>query len=220
VISGEIELQSWQLLRTTTVPLHEIVFAKFSAALLHLRLMLGGLMILRIITAVSSVLFFVYAILEASNIGQGANAAINYFLRFEWVPQIITLAVVLVAYLFQPVIQYFLNGSIGLLASAYTRSRGQSIATALMMRLGLWAFAFLFHIAAISSLSSMLDNWSRGYGAFYQTFSSLPTPSSQAVTWVTFLVVAGYALSVIAWQVGLSLFSTGLALRRSRDLGE
>jgi hypothetical protein len=217
VISGEMELQSWRLLRTTTLPLHEIVFAKFSAALLHLRLMLGGLMILRIITAVSAVLLFLYTILRQDIYSRGIT---DYFLGFEWIPQIFAMGVVLVAYLYQPVIQYFLNGSLGLVASAYTRSRGQSIAGALMLRLAVWAFAFLIHVAAITSLSSMIDAWAHPSSAPYQSFHLLPTPSTQAVTWVTFLVIAGYAIAVVAGQIGLSMLTTGIALRRSRELGE
>jgi hypothetical protein len=217
VISGEMELQSWRLLRTTTLPLHEIVFAKFSAALLHLRLMLGGLMIIRIITAVSGILLFLYTILRQDIYNQGVA---SYFFTFEWIPQIFAMTVVLVVYLFQPAIQYFMNGSLGLLASSYTRSRGQAIAGSLMLRLAVWAFAFLAHIAAFSSLTGMIDNWSHPSSAPYQSFHLLPTPSTEAVTWVTFQVIAGYAFSVAAWQIGISMLSTGLALRRSRELGE
>jgi hypothetical protein len=129
------------------------------------------------------------------------------------------LAAVLLAYLFQPVIQYFLNGAIALLASSYTRSRGQSIAAALMARLALWVFAFLLHIAAISSLSSMLETWTHPEFSSINNIQALSTPSPEAVTWVTCLVIAGYAISIIAGQLGLALASTGFALRRTRHLG-
>src|SRR5688572_6645222 len=47
IISGEIELQSWRLLRTTTLNLREIIFAKYAAALRQIRGPLFGLLILR-----------------------------------------------------------------------------------------------------------------------------------------------------------------------------
>ena len=219
VISGEVELQSWRLLRTTTLALHEIVFAKFSAALLHLRLMLGGLMTLRIITTVTAVLLFLYTILRDTIYNMSPDLAVQYFLGFQWLPILFPMAAILVAFLFQPVIQYFLNGSIALLASSYTRSRGQSIAAALMTRLALWAFALLIHIAAISTLSSLLDSWSHPEFASIDSFRNLPTPSADAVLWVTCLIFAGYAISIVCAQLGIALAATGLALRRSRDLG-
>jgi hypothetical protein len=219
VISGEIELQSWRLLRATTLPLHEIVFAKLSAALIHLRLMLGGLMILRIITTVSAVLLFAYSLLRESLYTMGPDQAALYILQFKWLPLMLPLAVCTVAYLFQPVVQFGLNGSLGLLASTYTRSRGQAIAAALMTRLGLWAFVALFHIAAISSLSTMISNWSMPQYASIENFHSLPTPSPDAVTLVLCLVITGYTTAVVAGQVGIALTSLGLALRRARHLG-
>jgi hypothetical protein len=219
VISGEIELQSWRLLRTTTLPLHEIVFAKLSAALMHLRLMLGGLMILRIITTITAVLLFVISLFRNTVYNLGPGEAAAYMVELRWLPLMLPLVTVMVAYLAQPVIQFLLNGSLGLLASAYTRSRGQAIAAALMGRLGLWAFALLFHIAAFSSLTSMLQNWSQPEYASIESFHGLPAPTTEAVTAVTCVVVAGYAVSVISGQIGIALMSLGLALRRARRLG-
>jgi hypothetical protein len=218
-ISGEIELQSWRLLRTTTLPLHEIVLAKFSAALAHLRLMLGGLMILRVITTVTAVLLFTLVLARQTVYASGPVDGALFFSRFRWLPLMLPLVAVTVTYLSQPVVQFCLNGALGMLASAYTRTRAQAIAAAFMSRLGLWAVTVLVNIGAYSGLTIAFSNWAQPQYASIESFRVLQTPPPEVVTWTICIVISGYAISILAGQIGLALFSLGLVLRRARQLG-
>jgi hypothetical protein len=219
LISGEIELQSWRLLRTTLVSLVEVVFAKLTAVLYELRPMLLGLIILRLVSTGTAVLYFAHLILR-ENIYYLTEAGFRRFLsRGEWAPFLILMSAIAFYNLSQPVVQALMNGMLGMAASAYTRSRSQSIAGGLVGRLILWVGTTLINVGLIFGLSYLFSNWTSPSYAAIEAFRSLPAPTDEQILWAVCLTISGYLLGHLLAQIGFILMLTGVVLRRTRRLG-
>ncbi len=219
-ISGEIELQSWRLLRTTTLNLKEIVFAKLAAALLNLRLLLVGLLVLRIVTTVSAMLMVAYVLLRQILYSMSTTSLQSFFSEYQWGPILVPVAVCAFAFMTQPPIQFALNGVIGMLASAYSRTRAQAVAMGLIGRLALWVLSALFNIAASYGLGFLiLGNWMQPESATIEAFRNLPRPSEMQIAWAIGLTISLYVLAILAAQLGMILLGAGMILRRARQLG-
>ncbi len=219
LISGELELQSWGLLRTTTLSLREIVFAKYAAALTHLRGALFGLLTLRAASTITGLLVAGYSLYQSWNFGPPG--------RFEmwttggtWIMPAIALLLGVVWYASQPVVQYLLSGALGLLVSTRFRSRGGAIAMALVARLALWVSSALLNIGLIYLLVWLLvENWADPLNAPLQAFRSITPPTPQRVTIVLGTMAAVYILTLIAVQIGLTFGALRLAERRAGEIG-
>ncbi len=219
LISGEVELQSWGLLRTTTLTLREIFFAKYAAALSQLRAPLFGLMVLRLASTVTGLLLFAYVILRDTFYYMYPEDWRLFWQQARWFPPLIAIAAALVFYLSQPVVQWLLSGAIGLLASAYAPTRGQAIAAGLVGRLALWVATILVNVGCIYLLSYAYSQWVGGYYLISSGLQAGPSPGPLEINWVTSLTIAGYMVAVLASQIGITLLVLGLAQRRTRLLG-
>jgi len=218
-ISGEMELQSWRLLRATTLNLREIVFAKLYAALLNLRLLLVGLLTLRIVTTVSAMLMVAYVFLRQTLYYMDAAQLNEFFVDFKWAPVLIPAGVCCVWFMAQPPIQFVLNGVIGMTASAYSRSRAQAVAFGLTGRLALWVFTVLINVAASYALGYLFASWSEPSSAPIEAFRGRPSPSEAQILWALGLTVSMYVIAVLSGQIGMILLGLGLILRQARKLG-
>lgn len=212
LISGEIELQSWSLLRATTLSLREIVLAKYAAALSQLRSSLAGLIILRIASTVTGLLFLAYSL--RSTLYRDPRALETALQRGTWVMPVVAGLLFLIWYVLQPVVQFFLNGALGLLASSRARSRGRAVVMGLAGRLGTWVAGVVLHVALIYGLIYLLVlNWAQPASAPLRAFRTLAEPSPQQVALVLGSVAALYVLLVAAFQVGVTVGALWLALR-------
>ncbi len=217
-ISGEVELQSWRLLRTTTLPLREIILAKLAAALSQLRAPFTGLVILRTISLVTG-LFGIAYILRNAFYYMDAGERHDFWTEGLWLPITIAIVTFLVFYALQPVIQFVLNGTLGVLASALARSRSRAVAAGLAARLGGWVASILLNVGAIYFLIYLLVmNWSTPYSAPMRAFRDRPEPSDLAIAWVLSLTAIVYILAVLALQIGLTLLALRMIQRRARHL--
>jgi hypothetical protein len=221
MISGEVELQSWGLLRTTTLTLREIFFAKYAAALNQLRAPLFGLMMLRLASVLTALLLFAYVILRDTFYYWYPEQWLRFWQEAQWFPPLVAVFMVVLVYTNQPILQWFLNGAIGLTASAYAPTRGQAIAAGLVGRLALWVITILTNVACIYLLTYSYSQWTGGYylSSFTTSYPPVPTPTPLEVNWVTCLTIAGYMAAVLASQIGVTLLLLGVAQRRARLLG-
>ncbi|MBN1313093.1 MAG: hypothetical protein JXB30_16905 [Anaerolineae bacterium] len=217
LISGEIELQSWRLLRTTMMPLPEIVFAKLAAILNEQRIMLWGLYVLRFISTGTVVLFIVYGVMRQDLYYSDIQFR-TFFISGKWLAYIILMTAIASYNLSQPLVQSVLCGMLGLAASAYTRTRSQAIAGGLVARLICWIGTTLLHIGLIYGIVYLFDNWSSPSYAHLEIFHNMPTPTSSQITWASYLMASGYLMGFLAAQVGFILFLAGIVLRRARRL--
>lgn len=219
LISGELELQSWGLLRTTALSLREIVFAKYAAALTHLRGALLGLLTLRAASTVTAVLIGGYSIYQSWYFSPSQRVEM-WTTGGMWVMPAIAALLGVLWYASQPVMQFLLNGALGLLVSTRFRSRGGSIAMALVARLALWVASALLNIGLIYGLVWLLvENWSDPFNAPLEVFRSMAPPTPQRVAFVLGTTAAVYIVLLIAAQVGLTIGSLLLAERRARQIG-
>lgn len=218
-ISGEVELQSWRLLRTTTLPLREIILAKMAAVLAHMRAPFVGLLILRAISTLTALFIVAYAV-RSEFYYRDPQYRGEFWTDGLWVPYTIAGLVFLAYYVLQPVIQLVLNSMLGMLASAYARSRSRAVATGLTGRLAGWVTSIMLNIGAIYALGFLLlANWASPNYAPLKMFQGRPVPSSVQIAWVTGLTVAVYILVVLAGQVGFVMGALRLTQRRARHLG-
>ena len=220
IVSGEMELQSWRLLRTTTLSLREIIFAKLYAALINLRLLLVGLLTLRIVTTVSAMLLVAYFYLRQALSYMDAAHMRQFIVEFQWAPVLIPAAMSCLVFMTQPPLQFLLNGVIGTLASVYSRSRAQAVALALIVRLALWVFTVLVHVAAIYALVYLIAlNWAQPSSAPIAAFRGLPRPDEMTIAWAVSVTSTVYMLTIITAPVGIILAGLGIILRKARRLG-
>ncbi|MBN1427800.1 MAG: hypothetical protein JXB07_05395 [Anaerolineae bacterium] len=220
LISGEVELQSWQLLRTTMVSLPEIILAKLSAVLHELRLVLRSVVIIRVISTVTIVLFFAHVMIRQTFYSMSAADLRRFFFDGLGVAYIILIASIVSYNLSQPVIQAVLCGMLGMTASAYARTRAQAISGGLGARLFCWVSSTLLHFGLAYGLGYLFNNWSYPAYAQLDIFRNVPSPTETQIAWAACLTVSGYLLASIIAQVGLILILTGLVFRRARRLGD
>ena len=219
LISGEIELQSWRLLRTTMVSLPEVVFAKLLAVLNELRTMLLGLVVLRLASTGTAVLLFVHTMLRQTVYYMGEAQFRHFLSRGEWVPYLILISGIVLYNLSQPLVQAMMNGMLGMAASSYARSRSQAIAGGLVGRLVVWVGTTLLHVGLIFGLSYLFSNWTSPSYAPLEAFHNVPTPTEEQIAWAICLTISGYLLGYLLAQIGFILLSMGAVLRRARRLG-
>lgn len=219
LISGEIELQSWRLLRTTMVSLPEVVFAKLAAVLYELRTMLAGLFVLRLASSGTAVLLFAYTMLRET-VYYMSRAELGRFLtQGKWLPYAMLISSIVLYNLSQPLVQAVMNGMLGMAASSYARSRSQAIAGGLVGRLVVWVGTTLLNAGLIFGLMYLFSNWSSPTYAPLEIFHNMPTPTSEQITWASSLGISGYLLGYFLAQIGFILITTGAVLRRARRLG-
>ncbi|GAB4479927.1 MAG: hypothetical protein Kow00124_26110 [Anaerolineae bacterium] len=220
LVSGEVELQSWNLLRATVLPLHDILFAKLAAAIHSQRLPLTALLILRVISLVTALLLGMGFLLRDTFYWMSRAEYRQFWQEGMWAPIVIAVVVAAVFWVTQPLVQMGLNGAIGMLASVSGRTRSRAIASALAGRLVLWIGAAMVNFSAIYGLAFLiLGNWLEPRYASIEAFRTLPEPTPAQAVWMVGLVIAGYILVVMASQIGLTLAMLGIAQRRARLLG-
>lgn len=214
LISTEVELQSWGLLRATVLTVHEIVMAKLAAALYHLRRSLMALLILRAITAITALLLLAVALLR-STFYYSPDRWDRWVASGVWLPLTLAGLLFLVWYVAQPVVQFLLNGTLGIFASTAGRSRSRSMASALGLRMGLWVASITLNVGLIyGAIYLIVINWASPSTAPLEAFRRGPTPTDEQVLWVTAVVAFFYIAIVAAIQAGL--IAGGLSIGRRR----
>jgi hypothetical protein len=218
-ISGEVELQSWGLLRTTMLPLKEIVLAKYAAALRQLRAPLFALMILRAASTITILLFAASTTLRGTLYYMDASQWSRFWREILWLPPLIAFVVALIWYFLQPIVQLLLNGAIGMMASAYASTRAQAIAAGLVGRLAAWVAVGTLHLGIGLGLIFLNSQWASGQYSSIAAFNTASSPSELATTWITCIMYGGYVLSFFLVQLAAIAILLGLVLRRARKLG-
>jgi hypothetical protein len=219
LISGEMELQSWRLLRTTMVTLPDIIFAKLAAVLHELRTMLLGLFVLRLASTGTAVLLFAHVMLRETVFYMGGSEIRSFLARGEWIPYVILIAAITFYNLGQPFVQAMMNGMLGMAASSYARSRSQAIAGGLVGRLVAWVGTTLLNVGLIFGLSYLFSNWFSPSYAPLAIFHNMPTPTGQQIASAICLTISGYLLGYLLAQIGFISVLVGVVLRRTRRLG-
>lgn len=215
-ISGEIELQSWRLLRTTTLPVREIILAKLAAVFEHLKLPFVGLVILRAVTAGTGLLFYLYTLHMEYLDGL---SWIRFLREGKWLPVGAATLVGLSFFAAQPAIQFALNGTLGMLASVMAPSRSRALASGLIGRLAGWVGSILFNVGAIYGLGFLITNWAEPYSAPLPMFRDRPAPNDDLVLWVVCAIICLYLVVALAVQIGFIGGSLRFIERRARHLG-
>src|SRR5574341_1175909 len=109
IISGEVELQSWRLLRTTTLTAHEIIFGKLAAILASLRPLLSGLIVIRVISTITGLIIYAYILHESTFAYFDGADYLTFAREGRWLPVLLATLAVLVFYTSQPVVQFVLS---------------------------------------------------------------------------------------------------------------
>jgi hypothetical protein len=218
LISGEVELQSWGLLRATALSLREIILAKFAAVLYQLRETLLGLAAVRAASLITGLIGLGLIIHEAFYYEEESWRRLTR--SGLWVLPAAALLLVILWYALQPVLNYLMNAALGLLASAMSRSRSRALAFALGARLFLWISGAMLNFAALYGLGFILiGNWLQPTYAPIEAFQGQPEPSFEAGVVVFSLVTLVYVLLLYAWQIGFVAAALAAAERRARRLG-
>lgn len=214
LVSTEVELQSWGLLRATTLTVREIVLAKLAAALHYLRNSLLALLILRAITAITALLLLAHSLLR-STFYYNPEQWDRWVASGVWLPLTAAMLLFVIWYVAQPGVQFLLNGSLGIFASTVGRSRARSVASALGMRLGLWVASITVNTGLIYGIIFLIFlNWASPGSAPMEVFRDRPAPTEEQVLWVASIVAFVYIIALAAIQA--AMIASGLTISRRR----
>lgn len=219
IVSRELELQSWDLLRTTALPLHDILFAKLAGALNSLRftflatLTLRGMALLLALSLAISAGYF--RVVDPASPAQLSE----FFASGLLAPFILMTIIALLFFVGQPLITFFTNGAIGLFVSVRSKTRGRALAMGLLLRMGLgYAFNQIFAIIYFIGVFGV------GFAApqttsFLEEFFRTLSWTDAQLAWVIggFILVA--FLAYLGIYLGASLFLLGSAQHRARMIG-
>ncbi len=219
MVSGEVEMQSWNLLRTTELSVYEIVLAKLAASITSLKEHLRALLLLRVFSLMTGVLVFIVQVLRQGIYWDDPQRVAAMLRQGTWIPILLAVTMVGIFWLSQPLLQMALNGSVGMAASAYGRSRSGAMAVGLAMRLILWIVSALLNIGGIVGISYLLNQVLTPRYSSIDFLAILPQPTALQQVWITCSMITVYALGLIASQGGIALFALGIAQRRSRRIG-
>jgi hypothetical protein len=142
-----------------------------------------------------------------------------FFDGYWWAAYAGGVAIVSLCYITQPIVQLFLNGALGMLASAFMRSRSGAVAAGLIARLVGWIGMGMLNVLAINLLGTIYSSWSNPQYAVLDVFRGGAVPSATVQAWATSLGIAGYILAVVMIQLGVTLIALGMVQRRARQLG-
>nr|MBN1228347.1 hypothetical protein [Anaerolineae bacterium] len=219
LISGEVETQSWDLLRTTTLSLREILYSKIAASMRQLRDTLFGLVALRLTTTLTALLGLMFLLRDG--IYWSRDTWQLFFSNGVLVLPGLAISLFIMWYALQPVIQYALNASLGLVMSSAARTRSRSIAMALGARLALWVFSVSINTVLIYGLIYLvLNNWASPMYAPLAIFRGRATPSEELVITVMALTAFVYVLTILILQILSIAGALRFAENRARKLGE
>jgi hypothetical protein len=211
LISGEVELKSWELLRATALSLREILLAKISAALYQIRLPLLAVMIVRTVCTASGLfLFFAFSLSELrTGLRYGLGGMDTEGLLDGWLPVVAAVLAVALALFVQPLLQALMNTMLGMAASAFARSRGRALAAGFGIRLALWGVTSVLGTAGISLTIRAYDDWLWELPIYLH--NELQAVAVLLILWVLIFLVTQTGITLVAWW---------LTARRARRLTE
>ena len=228
-ISSEIEAETFILMRVSTVPVQEVVLAKYSAAVRQIYPVYQFITLIRILVSMGLfvvIVGFLVMILTPEFIAAGIIGGLVvlmsspflllYILMIVAVLIFSGLVLTLVFY-FQPLFNMLFYNAVGVLGSAYARTRSQGIFTAIGFRIVLWGISY--------TVSFVINN-------IIQIVGILVALVIQEITWLSdlvnnnpgLLIVGGawmmtlWYLSSILVPLGTSIIFLRMAIARTRKL--
>jgi hypothetical protein len=231
VISAEVEADTFSLLRLTPVTTRQIVLAKFGAAFRQFRLPLALVAIVRLAFVIGGIALVIALIVTsipsaatpgvvtpapaAPLPGPGAGTILGWGIAGA---AVLVAALLWLAYfLISPFISTTIFAAVGLLGSAWARSRAGGLTAAIGFRMGLWAASYVagqIITVAITLISVPLS-----------VIPAAPGWLDQAVTQEPSALVAAAAVMAVLWlaisavgQIGVTLLLLYAAARRAERL--
>jgi hypothetical protein len=225
-ISAEIEADTYGLLRLTPLTAREIVLAKLGAAFRQFRVPLAAATLARAAFAVGMALWVGVLLVESSGTGSssgvpGASVPLPVGeIAGLIVPGLAALVAALiwfVYYLAGPALGVLMYTTLGMLASAWSRSRSGGVVLAFGLRVALWMASYVggqlvsislslltVPIFALSTTPAWLDRLLNG-------------PPGPAVLLLSMLAV-GWVAFLAALRIGIVLLLVAATIRRAGRL--
>jgi hypothetical protein len=162
VLSAEVEAQTVGLLRLTPIPMQEIVLAKYGAAVRQFKVPLIVIAVTRFLLIAGLLLVFILATVAALPDVSTTTAStgplfpglsiidILSLVTTALLPYLAAGLLMLLAlllwflyFLFSPVLDVLLFAAVGLLASAWARTRANGLVVGAGLRIGLWSISYV-----------------------------------------------------------------------------
>jgi len=240
-ISAEVESETFDLLRTTLMTPRQIVLAKFGAALRQVRFAMFLPTLTRAFTMISSIVLIILLIVrEAALSGpvlpsptpapqplppsgslpdmfplvSAYDISLVGLLIFLGV---LALVAGLFNFLFLPVIRTMLFAAVGMLGSAYARTRAGGLLTGGGIRVGLWAVGYVSGqiISAVMSLVAVPLSAIQALPPWMQALLGF---SDAAYVVFGLLVVNLWIILTLVGHVGIILLLLNIAAKRTERL--
>ncbi len=232
-ISAEVEAQTFHLLRTTPMPVKQIVLAKFGAAFRQVRLPVAAIILLRVLLIVGAVVAIAAALIlipdarptSPAPLPPGAGPIIQALpgstiaaLLAGVVAVVVLVALWLAYFLFRPVLNAMLFVSIGLFGSTLGKTRSGGLIAAFGMRFGLWVVSYVLSQVVSTGGSLLLSPLLAFGGAPLLWLEDLANRQPALVILAGTAVVVIWFLVAIALQLGITLLAVKASARRAAKL--
>jgi hypothetical protein len=232
-ISAEVEAQTFHLLRTTPMPVKQIVLAKFGAAFRQVRLPVAAIILLRVLLIVGAVVAIAAALIlipdarptSPAPLPPGAGPIIQALpgstiaaLLAGVVAVVVLVALWLAYFLFRPVLNAMLFVSIGLFGSTLGKTRSGGLIAAFGMRFGLWVVSYVLSQVVTTGGSLLLSPLFAFGGAPLLWLEDLANRQPALVILAGTAVVVIWFLVAIALQLGVTLLAVKASARRAAKL--
>lgn len=224
-ISAEVEAQTYGLLRLTSLPVREIVLAKYSSSVRQMRIPIAAAISVRFIAMLGIAALVIAAVLGSiPDVSTGTDLALDPTSVWTVLGLLATGAAVLSAvlswlayYLVSPISGLLLFAALGMLASAWSRTRSGGVAVAVGMRFVLWMASYVLSqiVSVAFSLLGLPLMALTGSTLWEGWLAALP-PVLLGFGGAT--IASLWVLGLLALQVGVTLALLALAINRAERL--
>jgi hypothetical protein len=221
VISGEIESETFGLLRVTDVPTGEIVLAKYAATLRQLVAPLAVVVVARLLLIAGGLATLDLAVrlqgIDGGLLGLLANLPPELVSPLSVVLFGLSVAAWLAFFAFKPLLTILMFASVGLFASSITRTRINGVIAAVVLRVVLFVARFIAD-QALTIGGQLAIGTSLSLGNLGNTLGTLVVTQPALLVGLGGLLALGGLLVAIGWRGGVTLLLIRATVRRAHRL--
>lgn len=227
-LSSEVEAETYGLLRITPVPPREVVLAKFGAAFRQFRLPLAAIAAARLLFVVGAVVYVIVLLSTevAGSVSGTLPSVPQIVLPFgplvasyivAGIAALVALLMLLLYFLIEPASTTLIYAAVGMLASAWARTRSGGLMTAIGFRAALMGISYILsQVIGVAFSLLALPLMALPASPIWLERVTMLEPSI-----VILLVAAGtmvWLAIVLAGQIGLAALMLHAAVRRAERL--
>lgn len=221
LISGELESETFGLLRVTGVPTSEIILAKYAAALRQLVAPLVVIVSTRVLFILGAAVVVDFT-LRTQGLGGGLTGLLLE-IPVEWISPLSvgTFAAASLAWLgyfvFKPILSLMLFSSVGLFASSTARTRVNGVITSILLRVALFVLRFIADQSVTVGGQFSIAYGINGSSPGTMVETLILNRPALAIAIGSLIALSGMIIPIL-WRAGLTFLLVRGTVRRAHKL--